>query len=56
VARDATRGGGFGLFSIRQRIEPLGGKLDIISGGGTRISVTVPLAHASGSESLEANQ
>jgi len=44
----STRGGGrtgFGLFSIRQRIEHLGGALDIdsVPGGGARVMITVPL-------------
>jgi PAS domain S-box-containing protein len=35
---------GFGLFSIRERIDPVGGRLQIVSapGRGTRISVALP--------------
>jgi PAS domain S-box-containing protein len=36
---------GLGLLGIRERLEPLGGTLDIVSrpGAGTQISVTIPL-------------
>jgi signal transduction histidine kinase len=39
------KGGGFGLFSIRERLRPLGGKLDIKSepNGGTEFVLSVPL-------------
>lgn len=38
--------GGFGLFSIQQQLEHIGGRLEIdsIPGDGTRVSVVVPLA------------
>jgi signal transduction histidine kinase len=41
-------GKGFGLMSIRERVESVGGTLTITSqpGGGTRLAITVPL-HAS---------
>ncbi|HPF69525.1 MAG TPA: ATP-binding protein [Candidatus Krumholzibacteria bacterium] len=55
AVRGTDRNGGFGLFSIRQRIEPLGGNLDIVSGGGTCISITVPFGEEGGTASLEAN-
>ena len=37
---------GFGLFSVRERIQPLGGRLEIHSepGGGTRVTVVLPLS------------
>lgn len=35
-------GGGFGLFSIRQRIEPLGGSMEITTGPGTVVEITLP--------------
>jgi signal transduction histidine kinase len=37
-------GGGFGLFSIRERLTLLGGSVDIESkpGSGTRITLTAP--------------
>ncbi|MCX5889796.1 MAG: PAS domain S-box protein [Deltaproteobacteria bacterium] len=40
--------GGFGLFSIRERLHYLGGRLEIDSeeGKGTRITLTVPLKYA----------
>ena len=40
--------GGFGLFNIRQRIQHLGGELEIESGSGSgvRVAVVVPLAEA----------
>ena len=46
-----TAVGGFGLFGIRERLEPLEGHLEIHStlGHGTRITVTVPI-ETSGSE------
>jgi signal transduction histidine kinase len=49
-SRGPTRKGGFGLFSIRERLAILGGSLSISSGGdGTRVSVRVPLtAEAAG--------
>ncbi len=40
----ACRSGGFGLFSIRQRLERLGGRMDIDSSAeGTRVTLTVSL-------------
>jgi len=41
----ATKTGGFGLFSIRERLEQVGGRLQIESapGSGTKITVTAPL-------------
>ena len=40
--------GGFGLFSIRERLHYLGGRLEVDSeeGKGTRITLTVPLKYA----------
>jgi signal transduction histidine kinase len=40
------QGCGFGLFSIRERLRPLGGLLDVQSapGAGTHVILTVPLA------------
>ena len=40
--------GGFGLFSIRERLHYLGGRVDMISkeGEGTRVNLTVPLKYA----------
>ena len=42
----------FGLFSIRQRLEKLGGQLEIETarGRGCRITMTAPLKHKSGSD------
>jgi PAS domain S-box-containing protein len=39
---------GFGLFSIRERLHYLGGRLEIASkaGNGTRVTLTVPLKYA----------
>jgi signal transduction histidine kinase len=39
------KGGGFGLFSIRERLRPLGGKLEVKSepNGGTEFVLSVPL-------------
>lgn len=40
----ACRSGGFGLFSIRQRLERLGGRMEIDSSAeGTRVTLTVSL-------------
>jgi PAS domain S-box-containing protein len=41
-----SQGGGFGLFSIRERLSLLGGKLEInsIRGGGTSAQVVIPVA------------
>ena len=46
-SKQDTRGGGFGLFNIRERIAPLGGRIEISSkpGRGTRVTLTVPLLH-----------
>ena len=41
VASIATKTGGFGLFSIRERLEQLGGRLEIKSGPGRGCKVTV---------------
>ncbi len=43
---DDVKGSGFGLFSIRDRIEALGGSFSIDSapGRGTRLGIVVPLA------------
>jgi signal transduction histidine kinase len=40
------RGTGFGLFSLRERLDHIGGRLEVESqvGQGTAVSVTVPLA------------
>jgi PAS domain S-box-containing protein len=47
-ARPRRQADGFGLFSIRERIELLGGKLDIESapGQGTRIELVAPLGRS----------
>lgn len=45
-------GGGFGLFSIRERLRPLGGLLEVQSapGAGTHVILTVPLAEAAAAD------
>jgi signal transduction histidine kinase len=45
VSAQATENGGFGLFSVRERLSHLGGELDISSrpGQGTVATLTVPL-------------
>jgi len=37
--------GGFGLFSIKERLQHLGGRFEIVSepGQGTQVSLIVPL-------------
>ena len=46
IARMGTRDGGFGLFSIRERLADYGGELTIVSepGKGCEITMTVPVA------------
>ena len=43
----AAKNGGFGLFSIRGRLEQIGGHIEIESepGHGTRVTVMAPLKH-----------
>jgi signal transduction histidine kinase len=45
VRRHADSSGGFGLFSVRERVEGFGGKLDIQSapGRGTKATITLPV-------------
>ncbi len=45
---ESAKTSGFGLFSIRQRLEFLGGRMDIDSapGRGCRITLSVPFLHA----------
>ena len=45
VPSEQTPGGGFGLFSIRERLESFGGRLEVASepGRGTRVSLVAPL-------------
>jgi PAS domain S-box-containing protein len=45
LCRDGGRCGGFGLFSIRERLDLLGGSLEIDSkpGRGSRFTLTIPL-------------
>lgn len=44
----ATRDGGFGLFSIKERLAAFDGKLEIASlpGAGSSVTVTMPLSHS----------
>jgi signal transduction histidine kinase len=46
--------GGFGLFSIRQRLEPLGGKLHLETHSGTTVKVTIPRFQEESGTTLEA--
>lgn len=50
--------GGFGLFSLRERMEALGGKLRLMSapGRGSSISLTVPLASPESSDSVQVEE
>ncbi|MBI2298705.1 MAG: PAS domain S-box protein [Armatimonadetes bacterium] len=43
---DPAGSGGFGLYSLRERVVPLGGRLEIRSarGAGTTVTLTVPLS------------
>ena len=47
--------GGFGLFSIKERLRPLGGNLEVKSepGGGTEVVLSVPLAPVQQEQSHE---
>ncbi|MBM4286158.1 MAG: PAS domain S-box protein [Deltaproteobacteria bacterium] len=49
-AYDAGESTGFGLFSIRERLSLLGGRLEVESapGQGTVVTITVPLSEAEG--------
>lgn len=52
VAARETTAAGFGLFSIRERLELLGGRLDVRStpGEGTRVTIEVPCRRATVAE------
>jgi signal transduction histidine kinase len=45
VGPSAEQNSTFGLFSIRERLEPLGGQINAVSqpGKGTRVTLTGPL-------------
>ena len=45
-------GGGFGLFSVRERLELAGGRLDLVShpGDGTTVTLTLPVGTEAGAE------
>jgi signal transduction histidine kinase len=47
---EATRPNGFGLFHLRERLEYLGGTMDVVSaaGQGTRTSMSIPRERATG--------
>jgi signal transduction histidine kinase len=49
-----TPGGHFGLLGIRERVDKLGGVLQIAgeAGAGTRLSVTIPARGSSASEAI----
>ena len=47
--------GGFGLFSIKQRIEPLGGTLRLEVSNGTMVKVTIPLSMENEKSLMEAS-
>ncbi|MFP4144872.1 MAG: PAS domain S-box protein [Phycisphaeraceae bacterium] len=54
VLADAS-GGGFGLFSLRERLEALGGRMTVESGAGegTRVTLVAPLRPAEAQAELE---
>ena len=54
----AAETGGFGLFSIRERMEQLGGELQIVSepGGGSRITIIAPLKREEADEGEESKR
>jgi signal transduction histidine kinase len=48
ISADAANGpSGFGFFSIKERLQYLGGQLDVVSepGWGTRVTLQVPLQY-----------
>jgi len=51
----AASDGKFGLFSIRERMESLGGRVDLVSqpGGGTRVTLSIPAFSMSDSPSMQ---
>jgi len=51
-------GGGFGIFSIRERIQLIGGEFEADStyGKGARFTLTVPMAVAGPQESIQSDQ
>jgi len=52
----AAEGGGFGLFTIRERLELLGGRFEVVSapGGGSRFTLVAPVRHPSRVAEVEA--
>jgi signal transduction histidine kinase len=50
IASSVDTTGRFGLFSIRVRLEPLGGHMELKSkpGHGTRVTLVAPLKHNGG--------
>lgn len=54
MAKSPNHQGGFGLFSVRQRLEGLGGQLEVQSapGRGTAATIHVPLAGSGGKTQL----
>ena len=51
---DSPGRGGFGLYSIRQRLAPLGGELHIEAGQGANVRVVLPLIDRLADTSMEA--
>ena len=51
----AASDGKFGLFSIRERMESLGGRVDLVSepGGGTRVTLSIPAFSMSDGPSMQ---
>ena len=51
----AASDGKFGLFSIRERMESLGGRVDLVSepGGGTRVTLSIPTFSMSDAPSMQ---
>jgi two-component system sensor histidine kinase DegS len=50
ISKSPTNGGGFGLFSIKERMADLGGALEISSepGHGTQAILSVPVGERTG--------
>jgi signal transduction histidine kinase len=46
IQRSEAKGGGFGLFNIRQKMAYLNGEffVDSLRGGGTRITILAPMS------------
>ena len=58
VRSGELNGGGFGLFSISERLENIGGRFSIESkpGGGTRVFLAAPISKKTGNKRGRKNE